>query len=605
MPELTEEQERVAAARMDARLLVVAGAGTGKTHTLIARLNRLVDRDEVLPGSGILLLSFTRAAVGEIRERLRGGSGEAGFVRARTFDSFATQALSELDPNGSWGSNNYEQRIRAVLRLDLGDHLSGYQHVCVDEIQDLVGLRADLVMKILTEADCGFTLLGDPAQAIYNWQISDDQQRSEGSEALFGWLRETFPQLQQCVLSDNHRARTEITQQVWNLHPELCEAEPQWVRIRDALLDVFLGEAEVIESDTDLSEFATDTEQRTVILCRNNYLALAQSASLRRLRIPHAVTRGASDRCVPKWVAELLRSEHHMVAKARFEALHAQRRPEGLPPVEKAWKSLRAVARDGPAQIRLSTLAQKIAQNYLPDDLNEPASAPLVISTIHRSKGREFENVALLVDNDFFDTGGRFELPEETRVLFVALSRARDRILQKDIPLPKARLRPKKDRVTQRWTLVKRKSTLAAVEIKATDVDHMNPPGAFHVSDMDPVEIQRYLSEEVCVGDPVVLEYISSSTRGEPCVFYRISHNRQVIGVTSEKFGEEFASMLGASWRREMRWPRKILGVHIETVATMGGSEAATSNAGLGQSGLWLHPRVIGLGNLENWQAGS
>ena len=35
------------------------------------------------------------------------------------------------------------------------------------------------------------------------------------------------------------------------------------------------------------------------------------------------------------------------------------------------------------------------------------------------------------------------------------------------------------------------------------------------------------------------------------------------------------------------------------------GSEAATHNAGLGRSGLWLYPRVIGFGILEDWQAGN
>ena len=46
------------------------------------------------------------------------------------------------------------------------------RHVLVDEIQDLVGPRAQLVMALLRLADAGFTLFGDPAQAIYGHQAA-------------------------------------------------------------------------------------------------------------------------------------------------------------------------------------------------------------------------------------------------------------------------------------------------------------------------------------------------------------------------------------------------------------------------------------------------
>ncbi|SVC12066.1 uncharacterized protein METZ01_LOCUS264920, partial [marine metagenome] len=341
---LSAEQAEVVDAPVDAQLLVLAGAGTGKTHTLIERLNHLVERDEVPPGSGVLVLSFTRAAVGEIRDRLRAGDGDAGFIRARTFDSFATRVLNELGQNDAWMNYEHDRRIEAVLGLDLEEFLSDYEHVCVDEIQDLVGPRAELVKKVVTEADCGFTLLGDPAQAIYNWQIDDDQQREEGSGALFRWLRETFPELEERTLSDNHRAQTEITEKVRDIWPRLREEDPDWQSIRRDLLDIFSVDAELAHSDGDLRESATDTEKRTAVLCRFNSTALLQSAALRRLGIPHVIQRGASDRCVPAWVAELLGSEEHLVGKSRFVTLHGESNLEGLPPVDRAWRSLRAAA---------------------------------------------------------------------------------------------------------------------------------------------------------------------------------------------------------------------------------------------------------------------
>ena len=73
-------QQRAAASHGDGPLLIVAGAGTGKTTTLAARVAHLI-REGADP-AGILLLTFTRRAAGEmldrVARRLRGALGEHG-----------------------------------------------------------------------------------------------------------------------------------------------------------------------------------------------------------------------------------------------------------------------------------------------------------------------------------------------------------------------------------------------------------------------------------------------------------------------------------------------------------------------------------------------
>ena len=66
--ELNEQQ--AAAATFEGRnLLVLAGAGTGKTRTIIARAKYLLDKG--VPASRILILSFTRKSAKEIVTRLQ------------------------------------------------------------------------------------------------------------------------------------------------------------------------------------------------------------------------------------------------------------------------------------------------------------------------------------------------------------------------------------------------------------------------------------------------------------------------------------------------------------------------------------------------------
>ena len=56
-----------AATTLDGPLLVVAGAGSGKTRTIVYRLARLIE--EGVPPQQILLLTFTRKAAQEMTRR--------------------------------------------------------------------------------------------------------------------------------------------------------------------------------------------------------------------------------------------------------------------------------------------------------------------------------------------------------------------------------------------------------------------------------------------------------------------------------------------------------------------------------------------------------
>ena len=68
---LTEAQK--AAIESSGNTLMVAGAGTGKTHTLIERcLSRICDPANPIPLDRILMVTFTDAAAAEMRARLRG-----------------------------------------------------------------------------------------------------------------------------------------------------------------------------------------------------------------------------------------------------------------------------------------------------------------------------------------------------------------------------------------------------------------------------------------------------------------------------------------------------------------------------------------------------
>jgi len=86
-------QQRRAAEHEGGPLLVVAGAGTGKTTTLAARVAALLDRG--IPPERLLLLTFTRRAAAEMLERAGRMTDPrvAGRVVGGTFHSVAVRLL--------------------------------------------------------------------------------------------------------------------------------------------------------------------------------------------------------------------------------------------------------------------------------------------------------------------------------------------------------------------------------------------------------------------------------------------------------------------------------------------------------------------------------
>ena len=79
---------------LDGPVLVIAGAGSGKTRTLVYRVARLVETG--VPPENILLLPFTRKAAGEMLERAAGLADErCKRVSGGTFHSLAHSVLRD------------------------------------------------------------------------------------------------------------------------------------------------------------------------------------------------------------------------------------------------------------------------------------------------------------------------------------------------------------------------------------------------------------------------------------------------------------------------------------------------------------------------------
>lgn len=240
-------------------LLVRAGPGTGKTRLLTQRAAALVEQG-LEPGRA-LMLTFTRKAAQELASRLGAALPRASGVRVGTFHALGRDILSQAlgqpprladeqarlellaplarqaglrpadlallltrakqdlepprDPQLAAWLEAYQARLEGAGLLDLDDLVrqaallllgdqeaarawrGRFAHILVDEYQDVNPAQVEL-LKALAGADCQVAAIGDPDQAIYGFRGA---QRS-----LFRRFALDFPGARLFHLTRNYRS---------------------------------------------------------------------------------------------------------------------------------------------------------------------------------------------------------------------------------------------------------------------------------------------------------------------------------------------------------------------------------------------------------------
>ncbi|MGN6110053.1 MAG: UvrD-helicase domain-containing protein [Kofleriaceae bacterium] len=421
-PVWDERQRAVIEAQIEARVLVVAGPGEGKTAVACARIAHLI-REGLAP-TRILLISFTRTAVAELRTRIGGYLGDprsAAEVQLSTIDAHAWQLRQGFDAAlipAALRSLSFDASIAAVTELlrsrdpALLDYLDRLEHILLDEAQDVVGKRAELIWELVKTlpSSCGVTVFADPAQAIYGFTEDDPDVSPYAVELTERLKTEAKPEFRELRLGTLYRVSQPAMRSLFQGCREVTLAArpgPNHLAKVHDVIEVHASKNMGRLTHEELAAWCRDAASDALVLFRHRVDALCVSSYCAKLGVKHRLRISGAPTIIHPWIgAALWQARGARVTRAQWEDLWKER-CECFPGVtrgdnvEAAWEIVSRFARGrgGGDSVDLDQLRAIASRPRPPTELCLPDwgwDGP-TLGTIHASKGRESARVALVL----------------------------------------------------------------------------------------------------------------------------------------------------------------------------------------------------------------
>lgn len=555
---------RIIEADINDNILVNAAPGSGKTYTVIRRLEHIINNHSVDDFSNILVLVYTNAAKNEILARIETGvlnnslPYSAKSIDVCTFDSLATSYLATLE--AQFTHLDYTGRIKLFNERFLRENFSNFEYVIVDELQDLVNERAKMTLNILSAIQGGYLLLGDKCQAIYDYDCYDVDKVS--SVEFYKRLEVLLPQdVLKFELLGNQRQNNKLAALSGNLRCALLEFDPPDANERIANE---LEQIAIVDS-VERYDFQSITK-RTAILCRNNGEAEYVSHLLHKKGIQHTLLRSVGQTITLKrFIADCLWDYHgdSRLSRSVFIDRYCARVLDDAASASDAFDALSEAVYDEIKEvIEIDKLAQVLSHltSKLTDVLLNDNNSLLTVSTIHKAKGREFDTVFLL-DSGFKPTQDN---TEEARVWYVGCTRAKSELFK----LKKTSLLLKRSTTySPRWVQLKNhrvKWTLRLMShcrniVLGLPLD-FSEAGFVEGDFYKALGIQEYIAQEVNVGDCLEVEL----SKG----IYQVKHRGSVTGSLSESIFYQLLNIVRES-NPASNAPPYLSSVYVSNIVTI------------------------------------
>lgn len=409
---LSEQQRQIIDDKESKYIVVAAGPGSGKTRVLVHKIASLLLMEDV-KHEQLLMLTFSRAAATEFKKRLIDlVGGAAHFVDIKTFHSYSFDLL------GRQGSLEEADSVvaRAAEMIENGEveeNKIAKGVLVIDEAQDMGADDIRLVKALMQRnEDMRVIAVGDDDQNIYAF-------RGSNSAHLHSLITDYNATLYE--LTDNYRSDHAIVEYANRFVQRIPNRMKQTPIVA---VSKYEGVVDTAASSLQLSP-ESKLPGTTAVLTVTNEQALQVAHLLRQQRI-HVRLIQATDGFrfvnlaeVRYFFKQLGNSEDGTVSQGQW--IEGKRRTEKAYSTSRCLVALKQFLADFEATHKTyyrSDLREFALESSIEDFIATEENT-IFVSTIHKAKGREFDNVHLLL-------GGIKDMDNDMlRAIYVGITRAK------------------------------------------------------------------------------------------------------------------------------------------------------------------------------------
>ncbi len=417
----------------DNRILVAAGPGSGKTKLLVHKVASLLLIEEVKPEQ-FLMLTFSRPAALEFKYRLVNLVGPSAYgVDIHTFHGFAFQMLGRLG-DLERSQTVLEDAVKAIRNEEIPlDRILSKTIVVVDEYQDVSGNEYELIMAILEKiGDPRIIAVGDDDQNIYEFRgasIEYMQQFQAHPDAKLYFLTKNFRSAPN-IVHFNNLFLNQLMQRGERIKGKLVLEAHKKNNGQLKLYAYQKASSLIIPLVEDLREKLNQNEAKDsyAVLVYTNEEAELIHALLQKLEIPSRLIATKEEfklkqlieiQIFQYFISQNISKENSLIADELWNTAKSQLvdNQKGSSNLSIAMRIITNFERAYPKKYVVDW------QSYLSElriqDFFSAEKQKVIVSTMHKAKGKEFDQVWLLVNHRY-----PLHSSEKKRVLYVALSRA-------------------------------------------------------------------------------------------------------------------------------------------------------------------------------------
>lgn len=420
--QLSQTQKQIVNNAESKYIVVAAGPGSGKTRVLVHKLASLMMLEDA-KHEQLLMLTFSRAAATEFKKRLIQIIGNAAnFIEIKTFHSYCFDLLGKV---GSLEGLN-DVIPKAVQMIENGEVEPGRiakSVLVIDEAQDMDRDEFALVQALIgRNEDMRVIAVGDDDQNIYEFRRSSSKYMrsfAEQHNAVLYELLENYRSQKNIVAFANEFAKT-IDNRIKN--KPVCA-----INSENGIVEITRHKSPNLE--VPLVEKISKTYQggKACVLTQTNAEALRICTMLNKKGIRARLIQNldgfklndlAEIRYFLKKIDEELQTA--VISDQIWEnAKRALNRYfHGSSCLENCNNLITDFEKTHSYSKYRTDLEEFIKESNYDDFYSDDLEA-VYVSTIHKSKGREFDSVYMLLDN-FKTDGGN-----ENRKLYVGITRAK------------------------------------------------------------------------------------------------------------------------------------------------------------------------------------